>query len=113
VPPQLGRHTPETASAAEVLSSAGPRGPCTAAEAREGGAHLLVRAGKIRWVLTGGTGGGFGRDGRTGATAAMAAVARTCTPVSTSGSSSTTAGTTSGLYDCVGRADALTSAAQS
>jgi hypothetical protein len=68
----------------------------------------MVRAGKIRWVLADGTGGGFGRsDGRTGATTAMAAVAQTCTPVSGGGSSSTTTGTASGLYDCLGKADAL------
>jgi len=64
-----------------------------------------VRAGKIRWVLTDGSGGGFGgNDGRTGSSTVMAAVAQTCTPVSTASSSSTT---TSGLYDCRGKADAL------
>jgi hypothetical protein len=73
-----------------------------------------VRAGKIRWVLTDGSGGGFGRDGRTGSTTVMNAVAQTCTPVSTSSSSSsssTTTGSASGLYDCLGKADALASAA--
>src|SRR6185312_14087485 len=64
-----------------------------------------VRSGEIRWVLTDGTGGGFGgNDGRTGSTTAMNAVAQTCTPVTTSSSSTTTA---SGLYDCQGRADAI------
>jgi hypothetical protein len=64
----------------------------------------MVRAGKIRWVLTDGA-GGF-RDARTGATTAMDAVAQTCPPVGASGASSTT----SGLDDCRGRADALASA---
>jgi hypothetical protein len=63
----------------------------------------MVRAGKIRWVLTDGSGGGFNRDGRVGSSAVMAAVAQACTPVSTS--------TTSGLYDRLGKADALASAA--
>src|SRR6185437_3702259 len=63
-----------------------------------------VRAGKIRWVLTDGSGGGMARDGRTGSSIVMAAVAQTCTPVSSAASSSTT---TSGLYDCQGKADAL------
>jgi hypothetical protein len=63
-------------------------------------------------VLTDGAGGGFGRDGRTGATTVMNAVAQTCTSVSTSSSSSsTTTGSASGLYDCLGKADALASAA--
>jgi hypothetical protein len=63
-----------------------------------------VRAGRIRWVLTDGPGGGFNRDGRVGSSTVMAAVAQTCTPVSTTSSASTS---TSGLYDCAGRADAL------
>jgi 4-amino-4-deoxy-L-arabinose transferase-like glycosyltransferase len=64
-----------------------------------------VRAGRIRWVLTDGSGGGFGgNDGRVGSSTVMAAVAQTCTPVSSASSSSTT---TSGLYDCRGKADAL------
>jgi hypothetical protein len=67
-----------------------------------------VRAGTIRWVLTDGSGAGFGNDGRVGSSAVMAAVAGACTPVSTSGSSSTTP---SGLYDCAGKVDALASAA--
>jgi hypothetical protein len=70
-----------------------------------------VRAGKIRWVLTDGTGGGFGNDGRTGSTTVMNAVAQTCTPLSTSSSLSSTTTSTSGLYDCAGKADALASAA--
>jgi hypothetical protein len=41
----------------------------------------------------------------------MNAVAQTCTRASTSSSSTTTTGTTSGLYDCLGKADALASAA--
>ena len=63
-----------------------------------------MRAGKIRWVLTDGSGGGMTRDGRTGSSTVMAAVAQSCTPVSGASSSSTT---TSGLYDCQGKADAL------
>jgi 4-amino-4-deoxy-L-arabinose transferase-like glycosyltransferase len=70
-----------------------------------------VRAGKIRWVLTDGpgAGGGLGRDGRTGSSTVMAAVAQTCRPVTTTSSSAS--GSTSGLYDCLGRADALASVA--
>jgi hypothetical protein len=61
--------------------------------------------GRIRWVRADGAGpGGFGRDGRTGSSAVMAAVEQTCRAVTTSSSSSTA---TSGLYDCLGRADAL------
>jgi hypothetical protein len=72
-----------------------------------------VRAGKIRWVFTdgAGAGGGLGRDGRTGSNTVMAAVARTCRPVTTSSSSSSASGSASGLYDCLGRADALARAA--
>jgi hypothetical protein len=51
-------------------------------------------------------------NGRVGASAVMAAVAQTCTPA-TAGSSSTTTSPTSGLYDCAGKADALSSAASS
>jgi hypothetical protein len=78
-----------------------------------------VRAGRVRWVLTGGDGrggrGGIGGDGRVGSSAVMAAVAQTCTPVSTGSASSRTTGndtaTASGLYDCRGHADDLASAA--
>jgi hypothetical protein len=63
-----------------------------------------VRAGKVRWVLADRAGGGFARDGRTGSSTVMAAVAQTCRPVSTSSTSA------SGLYDCLGRADALAAA---
>jgi 4-amino-4-deoxy-L-arabinose transferase-like glycosyltransferase len=62
-----------------------------------------VRSARIRWVLAGGGFGGMGNDGRVGSTTVMTAVAQTCTPVSTSASGTTT----SGLYDCSGRADAL------
>jgi 4-amino-4-deoxy-L-arabinose transferase-like glycosyltransferase len=63
-----------------------------------------VRSGNIRWVLTGGQmGGGLGGDGRTGSTTVMTAVANVCTPITTyAGSASST-----GLYDCQGKADAL------
>jgi hypothetical protein len=57
-----------------------------------------VASGRIRWVLT--TEGGFGgpgNDSRTGATTAMAAVQQSCTAVSS----------VSGLYDCQGRAAAI------
>jgi hypothetical protein len=67
-----------------------------------------VRAGKVRWVLTDGAGAGPGRDGRVGSSTVMAAAAQTCTPVSTAASSSAA---TSGLYDCAGRADALSALA--
>jgi hypothetical protein len=63
-----------------------------------------VRAGKVRWVLTDSAGGGLGRDGRTGSTTVMAAVAATCRAVDTGSSSATSTG---GLYDCLGRAEAL------
>jgi hypothetical protein len=63
-----------------------------------------VRAGKIRWVLTGdgGPGSGPSADPRTGSRAAMTAVASACRAVGTSAGA---------LYDCAGRADALAAAA--
>jgi 4-amino-4-deoxy-L-arabinose transferase-like glycosyltransferase len=74
-----------------------------------------VRSGNVRWVLTGGEMGGM-RDGRAGPTDVMTAVANVCTPVSASayGSAGPTAATgaqsSSGLYDCQGRAGALAAA---
>jgi len=57
-----------------------------------------VRDGRIRWVLTeGGSGGGLPNDSRVGSRTAMSAVAKVCT-----------ATTSSGLYDCQGKAAALT-----
>ena len=80
-----------------------------------------VRSGNIRWVLTGGQmGGGMGGDGRTGSTTVMTAVANVCTAIpssayegTSSGGDTTDAGSTSssGLYDCRGKADALAEAA--
>ncbi|MDX6724979.1 MAG: hypothetical protein QOD73_3383 [Solirubrobacteraceae bacterium] len=69
-----------------------------------------VRSGRIRWVLTdsGGPGGGMRNDGRVGATTAMSAVAQACTATGSAGSAVTTS---TGFYDCLGRADALAAAA--
>jgi 4-amino-4-deoxy-L-arabinose transferase-like glycosyltransferase len=58
-----------------------------------------VAQGKIRWVLTTGDGRGGFSDGRTGSRSVMAAVQQTCTPVAS----------VDGLYDCQGRAPALSS----
>jgi 4-amino-4-deoxy-L-arabinose transferase-like glycosyltransferase len=78
-----------------------------------------VRAGKIRWVLdeqgSAGTAQGLPGDTRTGAKTAMEAVAKACVAVtlpsgSGSSSSSSSASSTSSeatLYDCQGRASAL------
>jgi 4-amino-4-deoxy-L-arabinose transferase-like glycosyltransferase len=79
-----------------------------------------VADGRLRWILSDGSGGGaMGQDGRVGATKVMAAVATACTKVSSSkwnatSAASTTTGTTTGsatLYDCAGKADAITAAA--
>ena len=57
-----------------------------------------VRDGRIRWVLTeGNSGGGLPNDNRVGSRTAMAAAAKVCTSVST----------TKALYDCQGKAKAL------
>jgi hypothetical protein len=77
-----------------------------------------IRAGRIRWVvgseqsgpaLGGGFAGRLPGDDRTGARTALAAVARACRAAALPSSSagSTTAGAS--LYDCRGRAAALTS----
>jgi hypothetical protein len=73
-----------------------------------------VGAGRIRWVLVnqGRTGGALPGDTRTGSKTAMAAVAKACVRV-TLPANSTSTGTGAGastLYDCQGRAAALTSA---
>ena len=73
-----------------------------------------VRDGDIRWVLTGGQmGGGMGSDGRAGSNAVMTAVGNVCTAIPSSAYEGTTSGSTSssGLYDCRGKADALADAA--
>ena len=61
-----------------------------------------VRDGRIRWVVTtsSGPGGGFGGDTRVGPKDVMTAVQTACTAV----------GSSSGLYDCQGKADALAAA---
>jgi 4-amino-4-deoxy-L-arabinose transferase-like glycosyltransferase len=77
-----------------------------------------VRDGTIRWVQTSGGMGGFA-DGREGSTDVMTAVANVCTAIpssayeGTGSSGSDTFGSTSssGLYDCRGKADALADAA--
>jgi 4-amino-4-deoxy-L-arabinose transferase-like glycosyltransferase len=77
-----------------------------------------VRAGHIRWVLTGGSSGGPGGIGgeqqRPGATAVLDKVAKVCRSVNDDEAGSTTTGetstgetTTGGLYDCAGMADRL------
>ncbi len=76
-----------------------------------------VGSGKIRWVLTSeqgaagfgarGFGGGLPGDTRTGSTTALAAVSKACTRITLSGS---TSGSAQALYDCQGRAAALTAA---
>jgi 4-amino-4-deoxy-L-arabinose transferase-like glycosyltransferase len=65
-----------------------------------------IGSGRLHWVLTEGnsTGGGLPGDSRVGARTAMAAVAKVCTRVTR-----TTTGSSSGLYDCQGKAQALTS----
>jgi 4-amino-4-deoxy-L-arabinose transferase-like glycosyltransferase len=81
-----------------------------------------VRSGNIRWVLSGGQMGGMGGDDRTGSSTVMTAVANVCTAIpssayegSSSGGGTTDAGSasSSGLYDCRGKADALAEAAAS
>jgi hypothetical protein len=67
-----------------------------------------VRQGNISWVLTGGQmGGGFGGDGRAGSSAVMTAVANACTAVPASAYGGSDTESSSGLYDCRGKADAL------
>jgi 4-amino-4-deoxy-L-arabinose transferase-like glycosyltransferase len=75
-----------------------------------------VGAGKIRWVVgeaSGGGGRGLPGDSRAGSKAALAAVAKACRRVTLSSSTATSgseAGTSaSTLYDCAGRASALSS----
>ncbi len=77
-----------------------------------------VGNGNIRWVLTGGQmGGGLGGDGRAGSNAVMTAVQNVCTAIPSSSYEGTTGTTTSGstsssgLYDCRGKAGALADAA--
>jgi 4-amino-4-deoxy-L-arabinose transferase-like glycosyltransferase len=74
-----------------------------------------VSNGNIRWVLTGGQmGGGMGGDGRAGSNAVMTAVQDVCTAIPSSAyEGTTTSGSTSssGLYDCRGKAGALADAA--
>jgi len=79
-----------------------------------------VRDGNIRWVLTGGQMGGPGGDSRAGSTAVMTAVQNVCTAIPSSAYEGATGTTTtdtfgstssSGLYDCRGKADALADAA--
>jgi 4-amino-4-deoxy-L-arabinose transferase-like glycosyltransferase len=86
-----------------------------------------VAAGKIRWVLdegsASGAGGGAGRlpgDTRKGSSVAIAAAAKVCQKITltTGGAGDTTAGestagSTSTLYDCQGRASQLLSTQQS
>ena len=73
-----------------------------------------VGAGRIRWVLVnqGRTGGALPGDTRTGSKTAMAAVAKACVRVTLPANSTATGAgaAASTLYDCQGRAAALTSA---
>ena len=59
-----------------------------------------VKAGRIRYVLTGGTSGGMGNDGRVGSTTIMAIVAKAGKQT-----------TVSGMYDLRGKASAILAAA--
>jgi 4-amino-4-deoxy-L-arabinose transferase-like glycosyltransferase len=59
-----------------------------------------VQNGHLRWVLTDGGGAGGPQDGRTGSQTVMTAVKSICRKVST------------GLYDCAGRAAALSGTSQ-
>ncbi|MGH2906793.1 MAG: ArnT family glycosyltransferase [Solirubrobacterales bacterium] len=72
-----------------------------------------IEAGGIRWIYTGGQMGGM-QDNRVGSKSVMSAVANACAPVSASalGSSATTSSSSSNLYDCAGKANALRAAAQ-
>jgi 4-amino-4-deoxy-L-arabinose transferase-like glycosyltransferase len=70
-----------------------------------------ISSGRIRWVVSEGLRAGprLRGDTRTGSKTALAAVAKACKAVSLSGSaaSASAGGTSSTLYDCLGRAAAL------
>jgi len=63
-----------------------------------------VRAGHLRWIITGDSGFGAPGDARTGSAAAFAVVERTCKAVTVTGGVK--------MYDCLGRAAAILHAAQ-
>lgn len=65
-----------------------------------------VGDGRLRWVVTGGDQMSMPNDGRAGSATAMAAVAEVCTVVDLS-STATTSDSSSGFYDCEGKADEL------
>lgn len=65
-----------------------------------------VGDGQLRWVVTGGDQMSMPNDGRAGSATAMAAVAEVCTAVELS-STATTSDSSSGFYDCQGKADEL------
>ncbi len=73
-----------------------------------------VRDGRIRWIVADSTGGGFGRDSRIGASDVMTTVQSVCTAAQASASSATTTAAASSalsnVYDCAGKADALSAA---
>jgi 4-amino-4-deoxy-L-arabinose transferase-like glycosyltransferase len=79
----------------------------------------VVRAGRVRWVLSGNARGGPGGDTRSGSQRVMTLVSQTCRRIPTASyASSSSAGagrsTSAGvLYDCAGRADALLAASGS
>lgn len=71
-----------------------------------------VADGRLTYFVTGGNTGGMGNDGRAGSTVAMNAVSKVCTAVtldtaSTTSTATGTSSTTSGFYDCSGKASAL------
>jgi hypothetical protein len=65
-----------------------------------------VADGRLTYFVTGGNSQGMGNDGRAGSTSAMDAVAKVCTAVTLDTTASTTS-TSSGFYDCTGKAAQL------
>jgi 4-amino-4-deoxy-L-arabinose transferase-like glycosyltransferase len=108
---QQGAASAVIASGAEVAGLGGFSGRESEVSARW--LASAVAGGRVRWVLTDGQGGGM-RDGRVGSSALMAAVQRSCRAVSlTNASTEITGGgtsSTSGFYDCRGRAAQLRAA---
>lgn len=68
-----------------------------------------VNDGRLRWIVTGNDARSMPSDGREGSASAMAAVAEVCAEVelTSTQTKSTSTESTSGFYDCQGRADEL------